>query len=78
MIVVGPATWQSNHSISQMNQLLCCLRYYASAGLIRQTAYFMGMVASIACRIVGRISRNLASLFPSYVKIQLFNCNTGY
>ncbi|CAH2001785.1 unnamed protein product [Acanthoscelides obtectus] len=52
-----------------MNQLLCCLRYYASAGHIRQTAYFMGMDASTACRIVGRVSRTIASLFPSYVKI---------
>ncbi|CAH1994422.1 unnamed protein product [Acanthoscelides obtectus] len=61
-----------------MNQLLCCLRYYESAGHIRQTAYFMGMHASTACRIVGRVLRTIASLFPSYVKIQLFNCNTGY
>ncbi|CAH1969764.1 unnamed protein product [Acanthoscelides obtectus] len=61
-----------------MNRRLCCLRYYASAGHIRQTAYFMGMHASTACRIVGRVLRTIASLFPCYVKIQLFNCNTGY
>ncbi|CAH2008162.1 unnamed protein product [Acanthoscelides obtectus] len=42
-----------------MNQLLCCLRYYASAGHIRQTAYFMGMHASTACRIVGRVLRTI-------------------
>ncbi|CAH2000678.1 unnamed protein product [Acanthoscelides obtectus] len=49
-----------------MNQLLCCLRYYASAGHIRRTAYFMGIHASTACRIVGRVLRTIASSFPKF------------
>lgn len=52
-----------------MNQVLCCLRYYASAGHLRQVADFMGMDISTASRIVARVSRIIATLFPLYVKM---------
>lgn len=58
-----------NNSVSPMNQVLCCLRYYASAGHLRQVADFMAMDTSTACRIIGRVSRIIASLFPQYVKM---------
>ncbi|KAH1024878.1 hypothetical protein HUJ05_009713, partial [Dendroctonus ponderosae] len=41
-----------NNSISPINQLLTCMRYYASAGHITSVADFMGMHVSTASRII--------------------------
>lgn len=52
-----------------MNQLLCCLRYFSSSGHLLQTADFMHMDVSTVSRIIKKVSRAIARLFPIYVKM---------
>lgn len=50
-----------------MNQLLACLRFYASSGHLASIADFMGMHVSSACRIIRRVSESIARLKNVYI-----------
>lgn len=54
-----------------MNQLLLTLRFYASSGHIIQTADFMNVHVSTACRVISYVSSLIASLRPRYVNMPL-------
>ncbi|KAJ8909910.1 hypothetical protein NQ315_014917 [Exocentrus adspersus] len=58
-----------NNSISPMNQLLTCLRYYASAGHLISVADAMGMHVSTTSRIIPRVSNALCRLARNYIKM---------
>ncbi|KAG5864224.1 hypothetical protein JTB14_035283 [Gonioctena quinquepunctata] len=58
-----------NNSVSPINQLLTTLRFYASSGHLATVADFMGIHESIASRIVSRLSRAIARLYPWFVKL---------
>ncbi|VEN62479.1 unnamed protein product [Callosobruchus maculatus] len=58
-----------NNSISPVNQLLCCLRFFASSGHLLQTADFMAMDVSTVSRIIAKVSCAIARLFPLYVRM---------
>nr|CAH7733531.1 unnamed protein product [Callosobruchus chinensis] len=50
-----------------MNQLLCTLRYYATACHQMTVGDFSRISKSTACRIIHRVSAALASLRPRYM-----------
>ena len=52
-----------------MNQLLACLRLYATGGHLDQIADYMGMHLSTVSRIVVRVSEAIASLRNMYIKL---------
>nr|CAH7733526.1 unnamed protein product [Callosobruchus chinensis] len=52
---------------SPMNQLLCTLRYYATACHQMTVGDFSRISKSTACRIIHRVSAALASLRPRYM-----------
>ncbi|KAG5869320.1 hypothetical protein JTB14_013857 [Gonioctena quinquepunctata] len=54
-----------NNSVTPINQLLTTLRFYASSGHLAAVADFMGIHESTASRIVSRLSRAIARLYPS-------------
>ncbi|KAJ8911392.1 hypothetical protein NQ315_013528 [Exocentrus adspersus] len=58
-----------NDSISPINQLLSCLRFYATAGHLSSIADFEGMAISSASRIIKRVSEAIARLHPRYMKM---------
>ncbi|KAJ8912984.1 hypothetical protein NQ315_000041 [Exocentrus adspersus] len=58
-----------NNSISPMNQLLTCLRYYASVGHLISVADAMGMHVSTTSRIIPRVSNALCRLARNYIKM---------
>ncbi|KAH1028103.1 hypothetical protein HUJ05_001500, partial [Dendroctonus ponderosae] len=58
-----------NNSVAPINQLLTALRYYASAGHLDTVADFIGMDKSTSSRIVAKVSRAIASIYPRFVKM---------
>jgi hypothetical protein len=58
-----------NQSVSPMNQLLTCLRYYATDGHLMAIADFTGMHTSTVSRIILRVSRAIASLGQRFIKM---------
>lgn len=58
-----------NNSISPINQLLTCLRFYASAGHLSSVADYIGMTTASVSKIIVRVSEAIASLYPLYVKM---------
>lgn len=57
------------NSIPPINQLLTCLRYYATGGHLSSIADFMGIAISSASRCVKKVSQVIASLVPQYVNM---------
>ncbi|KAK4881725.1 hypothetical protein RN001_005044 [Aquatica leii] len=58
-----------NNCVSPINQLLTCLRYFATAAHIDIIADYMGMDPSTAGRIIHRVSRTVASLYPKFINM---------
>lgn len=58
-----------NNSVSPINQLLCCLRFFASSGHLSSVADFMHMDTGTASRIVAKVSRELSILYPQFIKM---------
>uniref|UniRef100_A0A6P7H1J5 Putative nuclease HARBI1 n=1 Tax=Diabrotica virgifera virgifera TaxID=50390 RepID=A0A6P7H1J5_DIAVI len=58
-----------NNSLSPMNQLLTCLRYFASSGFLITVAQFMHIDVATASRTIARVSRELATLYPRFIKM---------
>jgi hypothetical protein len=58
-----------NQSVSPINQLLTCLRYYATDGHLMAIADFTGMHTSTVSRIILRVSRAIASLGQRFIKM---------
>jgi hypothetical protein len=56
-----------NNSVAPINQLLACLRLYATEGHLDQIADYMGMHLATVSRIVVRISEAIAQLYNVYV-----------
>lgn len=54
--------------MSPINQLLICLRVYATGGHLLSIADFGGIHTSTVSRIVKRVSEAIASLRPIYIK----------
>ncbi|KAJ8910200.1 hypothetical protein NQ315_014371 [Exocentrus adspersus] len=62
-----------NNSVSPINQLLTCLRFYASAGHLNAVADFMGMDVSTTSRIICRVSEAIARLAPRLINMPVRN-----
>lgn len=58
-----------NNSVSPSNQLLCALRFYASAGHLSSIADCFQMDPSTVSRIISKVSRAIATLFPQYIQM---------
>jgi hypothetical protein len=58
-----------NQSVSPITQLLTCLRYYATDGHLMVIADFTGMHTSTVSRIILRVSRAIASLGQTFIKM---------
>lgn len=58
-----------NNSITPVNQLLTCLRCYATGGHLSSCADFMGISVSSASRTVKKVTEAIASLRPLYVEM---------
>lgn len=56
-----------NNAISPVNQLLTCLRLYATGGHLSTIADFMGISISSASRSVKIVSEAIANLHPQYI-----------
>jgi hypothetical protein len=56
-----------NNSVAPINQLLACLRLYATEGHLDQIADYMGMHLATVSRIVVRVSEAIAQLYNVYV-----------
>lgn len=52
-----------NHSVSDLNQILLTLWFFASSGHLHSVTNFMGVDISTASRIVARVTSALASQF---------------
>ncbi|KAI4455445.1 hypothetical protein MML48_9g00016292 [Holotrichia oblita] len=57
-----------NNSVSPMNQLLVCLRFYSTGGHLQAIADFAGMHVSTVSRIIKRVSAIIAALGRRYIK----------
>lgn len=58
-----------NNSVTPIDQLLTALRFYASAGHLATVADFIGMDISTASRIIAKVTRSIARLYPQFVKL---------
>ena len=58
-----------NNSVSPINQLLTCLRFFASAGYLQTIADVQGMHVSTVSRIVKKVSVALARLSNRFIKM---------
>ncbi|KAK5638457.1 hypothetical protein RI129_012752 [Pyrocoelia pectoralis] len=58
-----------NNSVTPIDQLLAVLRFYASAGHLSTVSDFIGMDVSTASRIVAKVTRAIARLYPQFVKM---------
>ncbi|KAJ8974994.1 hypothetical protein NQ317_013493 [Molorchus minor] len=58
-----------NNSVAPIDQLLCTLRFYASAGHLATVADFIGMDVSTASRIVARVTLAIARLYPQFINM---------
>lgn len=58
-----------NNAVSAMNQLLTCLRLFATGGHLSSTADFMKMDISTVSRIVPRVSEAIVSLSQRFIKM---------
>jgi DNA-binding MarR family transcriptional regulator len=56
-----------NNSVTPINQLLACLRLYATGGYLDQIADYMGMHLATVSRIVVRVSEAIAQLYNVYI-----------
>ncbi|KAI4455231.1 hypothetical protein MML48_9g00013038 [Holotrichia oblita] len=57
-----------NNSVTPINQILTCLRFFASGGHLNSVADFVGMDISTASRIIVRVSEAIARLYNRYIK----------
>lgn len=57
-----------NNSVSPINQLLVCLRFYATDGHQLSLGDFGGMDKSTVSRIVVRVSEAISGLYNQYIK----------
>lgn len=57
-----------NNSVSPINQLLVCLRLYATGGHLLSLSDFGGMHTSTVSRIVLRVSEEIARLHRTFIK----------
>ncbi|KAI4455387.1 hypothetical protein MML48_9g00011346 [Holotrichia oblita] len=64
-----------NNSVTPINQILTCLRFFASGGHLNSVADFVGMDISTASRIIVRVSEAIARLYNS---INLCLGDSGY
>ncbi|KAJ8917027.1 hypothetical protein NQ315_012945, partial [Exocentrus adspersus] len=68
-----------NNSVSPINQLLTCLRFYASAGHLNAVADFMEMDVSTTSRITCRVSEAIAPRFINMpVRNDIFRYQTKF
>lgn len=58
---------EKNSSVSPINQLLLCLRYYATGSTQLSAGDFSGVSQPTACRIIHRVSNAIASLRPDHI-----------
>ncbi|KAK5649344.1 hypothetical protein RI129_000373 [Pyrocoelia pectoralis] len=59
----------NNQSVSPINQLLLCLRYYATGSHLLAMGDFAGVHVSTACRIIKKVSHAIALMYPNYIKM---------
>ncbi|KAF5308421.1 hypothetical protein FQR65_LT18156 [Abscondita terminalis] len=58
-----------NNALSPINQVLTCLRCYATGAHLSSVADFMGIAISSASRTVKKVSEVIASLRPHYINM---------
>ncbi|XP_031333815.1 putative nuclease HARBI1 [Photinus pyralis] len=58
-----------NHVITPLQQLLICLRFYASGNMLITVGDFAGVHKSSVCHIIKRVSSALCTLRPMYVSL---------
>ncbi|KAK5648020.1 hypothetical protein RI129_002912 [Pyrocoelia pectoralis] len=58
-----------NNSVTPIDQLLAVLRFYVSAGHLSTVSDFIGTDVSTASRIVAKVTRAIAKLYPQFVKM---------
>lgn len=58
-----------NNAVTPMNQVLTCLRCYATGGHLSSVADFMGLAISTTSRTIQKVSQAIASLSPQYITL---------
>ncbi|XP_036344476.1 putative nuclease HARBI1 [Rhagoletis pomonella] len=58
-----------NQAVSPMEQLLICLRFYATGSFYITIGDFSNLHMSTICRIIRRVTQAIASLRPQFIKL---------
>lgn len=68
---------ERNNPISKMNQILICLRYYATGTFQINVADYFNVSQSTVSRIVSNITRHIAGLRPDFISMPNTDAEKG-